>query len=507
MIKYYQIYITALCFFMGSMLTAQTISSKIVDKKTNDPIPYATIQLSENKGIITNEEGRFSLSLDEKLTDIDSIYISSMGYEKIGIAVQNLTDSIIYIQPKAIELKGVFISNKNLTIDEIIENVKDRLDQNYSRDFSKKRLFFRQSENNAISKMDIEFKKSTIEELNKKFIDSVISIVPRKAAYYTEVLGDFYGNFEKRKLNIVKAAELYDKNNDGSMEVLSEKLEKIFKDNVKPNSYLKIKSGIFGTKVQVDSILESNEDAAEVKDEIDTKKKDDKNYFLKYRKSTLEQLLSHMFFQEDSKLNFIDKSGRYKFELVDYTYIDDSSVYIINFSPKRSEDFKGTIYVNTEDFAIMRVDYQNVKRLKSFKLLGIMYREHLYRGKTIFTKGPDNKYTLRYLEKEKGALFGIDRPLKVIEKNKFVKGRRKQNELSLGLDIINTNLSKFEIVVFDSQKLTESEYNNSTEDKTIKPQYLSKYDPEFWKGYNIIEPNTAIKRFTVLEEEEGESSE
>lgn len=498
--KAFPIYI-ALLFVATFSVYSQTYSSKVIDQKTNEPVPYATIQLSENNGIITNEEGNFSFVWEQPVTATDSIYISSMGYEKTSIALEKLTDSIIYITPKAIELGSAYVSNKNLSIEEIMAKVKEKLPQNYGADLSQKRLFFRQSDFNALNKMDIEFKKSTIEELNKKFIDSVVSIIPKKSAYYTEILGDFYGNYDKRKLNIIKAAELYDKNNDGSMDALSEKMEKIFQDNVKPDSYLKIKSGIFGTKVQVDSILENSEDATEVKDEL-TDKKEFKNQFLKYRKSTLKWLLSEVFFQEDSKLNFIDKSSRYEFELIDYTSIDDNAVYIINFAPKRSEDFKGTIYVNTEDFAIMRVDYQNVKRLKSFKLLGLMYREHLYKGTTFFSKGTDGKYGLRYLEKTQGSLFGVDRPLKVIEKNKHVKGRRKQNELALELDIINANTSKFEVVVFDSKNLSESEYKNTKENKNVKPTHLSKYDPNFWKGYNIIEPNTAIKQFKAIEEGE-----
>ncbi|AXT57435.1 carboxypeptidase-like regulatory domain-containing protein [Aquimarina sp. AD1] len=483
-------------------LSAQTISSTIIDKKTNEPIPYATIQLSEHKGIITNEEGKFSITLDEQLKQIDSIYISSMGYQKVGIALNTITDSIIYIEPKAIELSGVFISNKNLSIDEIIDNVKENVGQNYSKDLSHKKLFYRQSDFSDLNKMNIKFKKSTIKEFNKKFIDSVISIIPRKSAYYTEALCDLYGNFDKQKLNIIKGAELYDKSNDGSMEALSEKLEDILKKNVKPNSYLKIKSGwILGTKVQMDSIFDANEEAAEVKNEVEKPNKNQENYFLNYRKSSLKNLLSSMFFQEDSKLNFIDKSGRYKFELIDYTTIDDSSVYIINFEPKRGADFKGTIYVNTQDFAVMRVDYENVKNLKNFGLLGISFHDTMYKGKTIFTKGADGKYSVRYIEKTRGNVFGIDRPLKIIEKNKFVKGKRKQNELSLGLDIGAGEISKYEVVVFDSQPITESEYESSKENKSIKPQYLSKYDPEFWKGYNIIEPNTAIKQFTAIEGE------
>ncbi len=498
----YHTFIIPFLFSFISLLQAQTISSKVVDKNTNEPIPYATIQLSEHNGIITNEQGRFSFTIDEQLSKSDSVYISSMGYEKVGIALNNITDSIIYIAPKAIELKGVFISNKNLTIDEIMDNVEGKLDQNYSKDLSHKKLFFRQSDFSDFNKFDIEFKKSTIEEFNKKFIDSVISIIPKKSAYYTETLCDLYGNFEKQKLNIIKGAELYDKSNDGSMDALSEKVESILKKNVKPNSYLKIKSGwILSTKVQMDSIFENDEEVAAVKDGMDTSNKKEESYFLKSRKSRLQDLFCGMFFMEDVKLNFIEKSNRYNFELIDYSTIDDNSVYIINFTPKGGADYKGTIYVNTEDFAIIRADYENIKNLKSIKLLGISYKDYLYKGKTIFTKGIDGKYSLRYMEKTRGNLFGLKRPLKIIEKNKFVKGRRKQNELSLDLDIGAIQVTKNEIVVFDSQPLTETEYDNSKENKTIKPQYLSKYDPEFWKGYNIIEPNTAIKQFTSEEEE------
>jgi len=222
---------------------------------------------------------------------------------------------------------------------------------------------------------------------------------------------------------------------------------------------------------------------------------------LKHRKSTLKELFSSMFFLEDAKLNFIDKSRKYKFELKDYTTIDEHSVYVIDFVPKRSADFKGTIYVNTEDFAIIRADYENVKNLKNIKLLGVHFRDNLYKGKTIFSKNTNGKYSVKYIEKTRGNVYGVDRPLKIIEKNKFVKGRRKQNELSLGLDIGAAAVSKYEVIVFDTKPLSEGEYSKSTENNTIKPKYMSKYDPEFWKGYNIIEPNTAIKKFTVIEEE------
>lgn len=477
------------------MMEGQTFSSKVIDAKTGEPIPYATVQYSEHGGLITNEEGRFGIQLETVPISTDSLYISSMGYEKTSVSIRDL-DSIVPLKSKAIELKGVFLFDKALTVDEIMDKVKERFKDNYSTDLTHNRLFFRQSNLNHLDKLDIEFKKSTIEELDQELLDSILSITPRNAAYYTETLADYNIGGGDPKLNIIKAAELYDKNNEGSMEALSEKMEKIFKANVKSDSFLKIKSGLFGTKVQVDSIIQDTEEAKEVKDSISDSEDE---HFFNSRKSSLGTIFSQLFFREDSKVNVIHKLGRYNFTLRDYTSIDDNGVYIIDFTPGWRADFKGTLFVNMEDFAVMRLEYQNTKKLRNIHLLGFTYEETVYKGKTIYGKGSDGKYRPKYIEKELQNRAGVDRPLSVIEKNRHVKGKNKQNELALHLDIINISTDKFEVVVFDSEKVDEEQYDSVKENTTAKATYLSKYDPEFWKGYNIMEPNAAIRQFSVPE--------
>lgn len=489
-------FFTSLLVVLVLSLNAQTITSTVVDGKTMEPIPYATVQFSEHGGLITNEEGRFSIPLDANPSPTDSLHISSMGYEKTAVSIKELT-SVIPLNPKPIELKGVFLFDRNLTVDEIMDKVKERFKENYSTDLTHNRLFFRQSNLNHLNKLDIEFKKSTIEELDKELLDSILRITPRDAAYYTETLADYNTGGGDPKLHIIKAAELYDKNNEGSMEALSEKMEKIFRDNVKPDSFLKIKSGLFGTKVQVDSIIQASEEAKAVKDSLSDSKDE---HFFHSRKSNLNNLFSQLFFQKDSKVNVIEKSGRYDFTLRDYTSIDDAGVYVIDFTPGWRADFKGTLYVNMEDFAVMRLEYENTKKLRNIHLLGFTYEETVYKGKTIYQKRGDGKYRPKYIEKELGNRAGVDRPLKVIEKNRHVKGKNKQNELALHLDIINTSTDKFEVVVFDAEKINGDQYKSVKENSTAKATYLSKYDPEFWKGYNIMEPNAAIRAFSVPEE-------
>ena len=201
-------YLVLFLIFIFSNLEAQTISSKIVDGKTKKPIPYATIQYGENQGVISNEEGKFSFVLDSTTQKLDSIYISSMGYETLGFTYKNLLDSIIYVQPKAIELSGVYLFDKELEVDDIIDEMKERLPENINNEPVKQRYFLRQSVFGNVNKVDFGFEKSSIEELDKEFIDSLASIIPRNSYHYTEALGDFYKTNKAYKVNVLKAANL-----------------------------------------------------------------------------------------------------------------------------------------------------------------------------------------------------------------------------------------------------------------------------------------------------------
>ncbi len=482
-----------LCTSLG--IQAQDFTARVIDQKTATPIPFATIRLGQHSGVVTNEEGYFTLSNETIGRLSDSIRISSMGYEGKQLWLPSQKDTLIALTPATLALKPVFLTNNPLSPEEIIEKVKEQLTVNYADNgYTQKNIFFRQSDLNSMSKTAINFKKSTIEELDKTLIDSIAGLIPKKTEYYRETVGTFYGNYRQQKLQVTKAAELYDKTKDISVDGLSEKLERIFKENVKPNSYLKIKSGIFGTKVQLDSAMAAQEES---KDEVIKVQRTTSEDFSNQIKDRISELYAQLFFTEDSEIDVLRKSNRYRFTLDAYTIIEDTPVYVVRFSPKGKKDFKGVMYINTEDYAVMRLEFENVRRLSSFGLFGISYAHTIYRGKSIFSKDANGRYSPRYLELEDGNTFGIDRPLKVIEKNKFVKGRRKQNELSLGIDFQGGQLNKYEMVVFDTQTIDETTFNQVKENQKVAPAYLTKYDPTFWDGYTIMEPNSAIQSFEV----------
>tara|TARA_R110002033_G_scaffold169897_3_gene211282 strand:+ start:52910 stop:54439 length:1530 start_codon:yes stop_codon:yes gene_type:complete len=494
--------------FCISLNHAQTISAKIVDSITQQAIPFATIQWSTDKGVITNEEGQFNIIIDATIKPKDSLYITCIGYETLGKTFNEFTDSIVYLSPKTIALNNVIVSNKQYTAEEIIALVKENLDNNYTKELTKKRIFFRERNYQNLNKTNYSKFESTISAFNSKFLDQLIASVPKSDEHYTETLFDLYGNFEKekQKINLIKASELYDKNSEIDVKTLEEKFNKIIKDNVKTTSYFKVKSGIFGSKVESDDLFGTPVDSTDVaalnkKLEQEQKRKENrKKYFAKGIKNDVSSVFENLIFMDDTDLNFITKSRKYKFSLLDFVYLGQDAVYVLKFEPKGSADYKGTIYVNSDDFAVVRAEYENVKSIKTFKLLGISMNEYLAKGKMIFYKGDNDRYNLRYLEKENGTSIGVKRPLKIIEKNKIVKGRNKQNELSLKMDLGITSTSKYEIVVFDTENTSITDFDSLTEDNSILPTYMPRYNPEFWKGHTIIEPNAAIREFTSIEE-------
>jgi hypothetical protein len=508
--KYFWLALTILCSF--NVRAQINVKAKLLDSIKKTPVIYASIRFNSKSGVISNDNGEFSIAINENTTPEDSLVISCLGYKEKKISVTNFRDSIIYLSSQSIDLSEVLITNKKYTVEEIIEKAKEGLITNYDGSHSKRKLFFRESYYTEIDKGDVNLKKSTIPEINQKLIDSLLLIVPKNTGSHTEILGELYGEMgpaKPQKMAVIKSSSLYDKGTDINFDNYEKRFNDIFKKHVKCDSYFKIKSGWFSTTEDIDSTLFGDEQENKEKKTLnDTliaqqKKKDSIRNIgsWSWRKSNIHRFHNNTFLDEDNALNFIHKARRYKFELQDFSYVNGAPVYIISFEPKRSEDFSGTLYINSEDFAIVRVDYKNIKQLSSFSLLGISLKKYLKEGTIIFEKNENEKYSIKYIDETLGQQVGIKRPIKIVEKNKNVKGRRKQNEVNGSIHFIVKNIEKTELIIFETTALSETDFETIKEKPYIKPIQLEQYDPNFWKGYTIIEPNQAIKNFKTIKKD------
>lgn len=493
-----------LLFFCFQFAEAQEIRAQVVDAATKQPIPYANILLGENRGVITNEEGFFSYNSGEKPYDL--IKISSMGYELLEIDPNDIRNELVFLVPASFELKEVFLSNRNLTAKEILKKVKEEINNNYDFNLSEKRVFLRESSGNYIKRFDLKVDKSTIAGIDQNLMNQITNQIPKVSDSYKEVLADLYGNYDSQKLRIIKAANLGNPGINEFITELNERVEYLLKDIMKPNSYLKIRSGIVGIKMDAEELEEElfAEVAESKREKTPEEKTEEHAKSLKNLQSIssgrINSLMNNMFWKGNNVFNVFDKSGKYTFKTEGYALLNNATVYVISFTPKRGADFKGRMYVNTIDYGVHRLEYENVKPLKNFRLLGVRRADDVYRGKMIFIKNANNKYVPSYIERETGESFGIERPLTIIEKNKTVKGPRKQNELDLDFKLQVSNLEKLQLVVYENAPLEKSAFDSLQKPGDFEYKNFKVYNPDFWNGNNVMEPNEAIKNFTALEQ-------
>ena len=466
-------------------LKAQSISVKILDSISFNPIPFATVYFSNSSGVISDENGDFELIKNE-LNDEDSLFISSMGYKKVSYSLNRFNDSIIFLSPKPIELNNVIITNRKLTSQEIIEKIKAAITQNYQTDLSENKIFYRKEYNSTIEKFEINKFKSSIDNVNDLLIDSLLLNLPSENKSATEVLSYYYGNLEEdnQKINLIKSRETYKKENE-ILESLNSKLEESLKKSLKSNSYFKIRSGLlpFSGDLEFDGLWDidsTNQAALKKANDNEIKRKEN---FANSIKGRVSNIYSNLFYNDATDLDFILKSNRYEFSNPELNYLGNQLVYVITFRPKGSKDYKGTLHINSDDFAIVRIDFKNVKSLFKLKLLGFSSDNYLVEGRMVFSKLDKKKYSLTYFQVSSGSKAGIDRPFKIIEKNKFVKGRRKQNQISFNLDFIVNSLNKVELRVFQSKSIDLNLYDNLKEENKILPEYVDEFKTNFWEEF------------------------
>ena len=467
-------------------LKAQSKKIKIIDSISFEPVPFATIFFSNNNGIISDEDGLFEL-IPEQYSKKDSLFVSSMGFEPKQFSLDIFNDSIIRLVPKTISLKNVVVTNNQLSSNEIIDSVKLYIDKNYNFNITENKLFFRQEFNQELEKFKLNKFKSTIKDLTAESMDRMTDNLPKKSKNELESLSYYYvnSNIDVPKIKLIKSRRTNDDNESDLSKSLGDKLEKSLRENLKSNSYFKIRSGwlpfsgdlTFNGLWEIDS---TNQDQLNKLKEEEIKRKES---FSIGQKGRIQSVYLKSFFNPNSDLNFILKSKNYIFSDSELTYLGNELVYVIECYPKRGDKYKGTIYVNSDDYAVVRIDYENIKPLSKFKLLGVSFSSNLEKGRMVFSKFENEKYSLSYYQNSRGNKISIKRPFKIIEKNKFVKGRKKQNQISAKLDFASSSIYNTELQVFRVRSIEETQFEEIDEKNQVLPIYLEEFKKDFWEGF------------------------
>ena len=463
--------------------SSQTLQIKVIDSISEKPIAYSNVYFSNNNGLITDGTGNFEL-IKSQLSQNDSMYVSMIGYDKKSFLINNFNDSLIKLVQSPIQLSSVFLTSKKLSSDEIISSVIKNIEMNYEKEFTENKIYLSRKSNSITEKFTIDKFKSTVPNINGSLIDSLLANLKKDNNSGLQTLAYYYKNFEDeaQKIKIIKSRETHNKQGE-VLESISKKMEEAFKNELKSDSYFKIKSGIFGGNLDIDGLEEIDSTNIESVKKFEKKEINEKDDFANSQIRTINRLYNSLFFEKDSYLNFILKPNKYIFSEPKIDFLGNDLVYIIEATPKGRGKYSGILYINTDDFAVVRIDFKNIKPVYNIKLLGVFVNIYLRDGKMILSKFQNKKYSLSYFKINSGRRVGFDRPLKLIEKNKNVKGRRKQNQISFRMDIISDEKTITELQVFDSKKISKEEFENLKNKNQVLPEYSEEFISNFWEEF------------------------
>lgn len=477
-----------------AIVHSQSISGKVLSAN-NEIIPYATIQIGSNYGVITNDEGDFTI-LTKGFDSNEFVKISCLGFESVQLELSDFTSKDYVLKEYVNELSEVILTNKKLTVEEILLKVQENISSNYSNDFESE-IFYRSSSFNTPRKMEFEIlkaseiKKSTIKSLNSQFENLRELSENSTSSAYEDVLLNYSHLIDSAKINVIKATKLINEVKDKSTDKLSEHFIKMISKQLDSGSTYKLKTGLF----KIEDSLKVGETFSMKKEDSLSKTNSVKNIF--------ENLFDSHAIHEDSQFTFLFNYSKNDYELLGITSFNDEPVYKISFTPKRkSEKFQGVFYVNTSDFAVIKVDYKLGKnrfgdRINLKALVGFKFVENVVQGSVFYKKGESGYYSLQYIKNEKQQYVYFSRPFK------FIKNRMPDDDDKTIFKFkfkMEVNIAtKEELYFIKSDPNTESTFDLFSNKENYSVEKIKVYQPEIWENYNVITPVEAIKNYHLEE--------
>lgn len=470
----------------------EEIKGSIIDIDSKAGLPYASIYvLHKNKGAISNEKGYFSINITN-LDKTDTLRFQYIGYKTKNITIGELDSSgIVNLKEEIFNLSETFVFGNKLNAEEIVKNVLKNKETNYKKTTTKNQTFIRERYSSDFDKIKLHYKKSSFDELDRDLLKLVEEKVPRNTTSYSDFLGNlfFSANDEDSitfKIDPIRTVSLKEKD-IAELKQVETIFENIF-TNTKEKEYWKVKSGIFGQKIDMD-------DNEAKKDSLEENERRTKHFSrrIKYR-------LKYSLLDNKDDWEFLYSTGKYKYTLAGGTRVGGEDVYIIDFISKNSGDFIGRIYVSMSTYALIRADYEYApeKTGRDFHLLGVGYTEDQYSGSIYFEK-KDNTYELKYFSKKEGSYVTFDRSIALLKKRKRFLFDKTLNEAKVGVELSLRSEQSFELLVLNHEEISDEQFSNFEEKSKMEIVYVDQFDDKFWKGYSIIEPTKQMREYKKQE--------
>jgi hypothetical protein len=466
------------------------LKGTVLDSVDRTPLPYASIlALHKNKGTISNENGEFALDI-MGLETTDTLCFQYIGYKPEKILLEKLeSSSTIYLREEIYNLNETFIFGNAPDAKTIVKLVIKNKEANYRPVTSEWQAFIRQRDITDFESFHLNYKNSTIPDLDEETLKQFEEKMPKYTTSYTDFLGNIYvtknlDDSVKLKVEPIRTVSLKEKDFD-ELQKYDTLLENLFKtDNDK--EYWKIKSGIFGQKVDIP------EDSADIHTDTVNANKPKLVYFSR----NIGYQLKYSLLDDKDEWEFLYETGKYDYTLAGGTSFNGEDVYIIDFVPHNSGNFTGRLYISVETYALIRADYEYApgKTGRDIHLLGVGYTENEFSGSIYFEK-KDSNYIVKYFSKKTGAHASVDRNLEISKKKKRVLWDKELMDFEISMEITVNIENSIEFYALDDKEITEDQFLGFTQPEFYEIIYVDQFDDRLWSGYSIIEPTQKMKDY------------
>ncbi len=483
--------ITFLSLLVSFSIFSQNITARLIDKKMQQPIPFASIKTGEYDGVISNDEGFFTIQYsDENKT----IIISCMGYENKTLSIKDikLLDLVIELNESINQLDEIYISNGAPNADSIIAKVKAKLAENYNFDLNQYNIFHRTTDHVDFKTLEFEIDKASdvkrkqLENVNNNLNALVNQVKNSNMVQFVDFKGKAYTlDRDSIKIEVEKATELLDAKNNFSIDNIQEKMQTIILKYLDTTKTYKLKTGLFTIE---DSLSLKNNDSI---------KKNEHERQLSYLNIQTKSLLKHAQFYEDSFLNNILNTNWYDYEVKAIGTNNGELTYIISFIPKKGKaKYTGEIYVSDNTYAVTRTNYEYYKNRHGEKLnlrlvLGVKYNANVSEGTIIFEKDSSNTYHPKYINRTTGSYFFVSRPLK------FIENSSNRYKVSFDFTIEGDTNNKEELLITGNKPITLLDFQAEKQAKKTPILKLNTYEKTIWDNESVLEPSLEMKGFKV----------
>ncbi len=487
------LFLNLLVLFSLSISFSQTLTGTLLSKDTEESIPFATVRIGENYGVITNTEGRFSIVVNQ-FKPQDSLEFSSMGFKTLKLALKDFKDKQnIYLETAVNELGEVFLKDESLSARELIDKFLENRENNYTSEANSYNVFMRNKYTTEYQDYGFEVKRTNyLDKQTEKTINADLeklsnSIIGEESTYFTERLVDFhFWNKDSIKVKPYKGIKLNSSTSTNVVEEIQTRaFKKIFEKLENTNSF-KIRTFV----ITLEDSLDLSGINEELKDKPDTLNTKSTGQNLKYNlgRYTFNKTLFGPLAEPDD----------YLFKIDEITSFNNEMVYVVSYTPDRGRaKYVGKFYITAEDYAIVKLtqrlaEGKSEQKLNLKFLFGIKFDAFLNTKEVTYFKTAEGQYYPKYIKTVNKQYFYLDRKF-VFKENQEDRSKRMKFKLDILAEAENSSETEYFIV--SQQALSKSNYEAYGEFDPVIIQDLKKYSPQIWKDQNVLEATNEIKTY------------